>query len=135
VGAPVLAIVISGLGSNLAQLMDNPRFWQAMVTSLGIAMSAGLLAAMLTYAMARARASLPPGKRAGAFGLLFRFPEYMLLVPPLALGSGWFLILLRLGLADGAGPLLVVLINTGMALPFAARIIAPELTTHLKRTA
>ena len=135
VGAPVVAIVVSGLGSNLAQLVDNPRFWQAMGTSLAIAMSAGLLAVVLTYAMARAQASLPVAARSGAFGLLFRFPEYMLLVPPLALGSGWFLILLRLGLADGAGPILVVLINTGMALPFAARIIAPELTTHLKRTA
>ncbi|MDB5551530.1 MAG: thiP [Rhizobium sp.] len=133
VGAPVLAIVIAGLGSNLVGLVANPKFWQALRTSLTIALSAGLLATVLTYAMARAEASLQV--RSGPIRLLFRFPEFMLLIPPLALGSGWFLLLLRFGLADGAGPILVVLINMGMALPFAARIIAPELTTHLKRTA
>jgi thiamine transport system permease protein len=52
----------------------------------------------------------------------------------LALGSGWFLVLHRLGLAEGAGPALVVLVNMCMALPFAARVVAPELTTHLRRT-
>lgn len=133
VGAPVLAIVVAGLGSNLATLAADPKFWQALRTSLTIALSAGLLATILTYAMVRAEASL--SARSGPIRLLFRFPEFMLLIPPLALGSGWFLILLRFGLADGAGPILVVLINMGMALPFAARIIAPELTTHLKRTA
>ncbi|CAN7640516.1 thiamine/thiamine pyrophosphate ABC transporter permease [Rhizobium sp. LjRoot254] len=135
VGAPVLAIVVAGLGSNLAGLLAGPKFWQALRTSLTIALSAGLLATILTYAMARAEASLPDGPRSGPIKLLFRFPEFMLLIPPLALGSGWFLILLSFGMADGAGPILVVLINMGMALPFAARIIAPELTTHLKRTA
>jgi len=133
VGAPVLAIVIAGLGSNLEGLAADPKFWQALRTSLTIALSAGLLATVLTYAMVRAEASLPA--RSAPIRLLFRFPEFMLLIPPLALGSGWFLVLLRFGMADGAGPILVVLINMGMALPFAARIIAPELATHLKRTA
>jgi thiamine transport system permease protein len=135
VGAPVAAIVVAGLGSDLPRLVSDPKFWQALRTSLSIALSAGLLATVLTYTMARAEASLPEHAGSSPLGLLFRFPEFLLLIPPLALGSGWFLILLKAGLADGAGPILVVLINMGMALPFASRIIAPDLSTHLKRTA
>jgi thiamine transport system permease protein len=130
---PVAAIVVAGLRSNLAGLVAAPVFWRALRTSLALALAAGLLATVMTFLMARASASLSARGASGMAGL-FRLPEFMLLIPPLALGSGWFLILHRAGLADGAGPGLVVLVNMCMALPFAVRVLAPELTTHLKRT-
>ena len=129
---PVGAIVVAGLQSNLSGLVRGSMFWQALTTSLLLAFGAGLLATTTTYLMARAGASL--SARGGRLASLFRLPEFMLLVPPLALGSGWFLVLHRLGLADGMGPMLVVLVNMCMALPFAARVVVPELTTHLGRT-
>lgn len=130
---PVAAIVVAGLQSNLGRLLAGPVFWQALTTSLTLAFAAGMLATATTFVMARAGASAS-ARNAGGASQFFRLPEFMLLIPPLALGSGWFLVLHRLGLADGAGPVLVVLVNMCMALPFAARVIAPELTTHLKRT-
>jgi thiamine transport system permease protein len=130
---PVVAIIVAGLRSNLAGLVLAPTFWQALRTSLTLAFAAGLLATIMTFLMARAAATLSARGASGLSSLL-RLPEFMLLIPPLALGSGWFLILHRAGLADGAGPILVVLVNMCMALPFAARVIAPELTTHLRRT-
>lgn len=130
---PVAAIVVAGLKSNLAVLLAGPVFWQALRTSLTLALFAGLLATVTALLMARARISLS-GLDAVRTGSLFRLPEFMLLIPPLALGSGWFLILHRTGLADGAGPVLVVVVNMCMALPFAARVVTPELTTHLRRT-
>jgi thiamine transport system permease protein len=130
---PVAAIVVAGLRSNLAGLFATPAFWQALRTSLALALAAGLLATVTTFLTARAAASLSARGAPGASSL-FRLPEFMLLIPPLALGSGWFLILHQLGLAEGAGPVFVVLVNMCMALPFAVRAIAPELTTHLKRT-
>lgn len=130
---PVVAIVIAGLRSNLAGLFAAPAFWQALRTSLILAFAAGLLATITTFFMARAAASLSARGTSG-MSSLFRLPEFMLLIPPLALGSGWFLVLHRLGMADGAGPALVVLVNMCMALPFAARVLTPELTTHLRRT-
>lgn len=130
VAVPIAAIIAAGLRSDLAGLVAAPAFWQALRTSLILALGAGLLATAMTFLMARAGASLGSGRAA----TVFRLPEFMLLIPPLALGSGWFLILHRLGLAEGAGPVLVVLVNMGMAMPFAVRVIAPELTTHLRRT-
>lgn len=134
IALPVLAIVAAGLRSNLAGLLGNPTFWQALRTSLILSLAAGMLATAATYLWARAAASAAADPSRGSLAHLFRLPEFMLLVPPLALGSGWFLILHRLGLADGAGPVLVVLVNMCMALPFAARVITPELTTHMNRT-
>ncbi|MGV3550468.1 thiamine/thiamine pyrophosphate ABC transporter permease [Rhizobium sp.] len=130
---PVGAIAMAGLGSNLTGLVSGAIFWRALTTSLVLAFAAGILATVVTYLMARAGAS-SAARNAGPFAHLFRIPEFMLLIPPLALGSGWFLLLHHVGLAQGAGPTLVVLVNMCMALPFAARVIAPELTTHLKRT-
>jgi thiamine transport system permease protein len=129
---PVAAIVVAGLRSNLVGLVSGALFWRAMATSLTLAFAAGLLATLMTYLMARAGASA--AARAARGQALYRLPEFMLLIPPLALGSGWWLVLNRFGLADGAGPVFVVLINMCMALPFAARVIAPELTTHIRRT-
>lgn len=130
---PVLAIVATGLRSDLSGLMAAPVFWQALRTSLTLAHAAGLLATIVTLLMARASASLSAQGDTAASSL-FRLPEFMLLIPPLALGSGWFLILHRIGMAEHAGPVLVVLVNMCMALPFAARVVGPELTTHLRRT-
>lgn len=130
---PVVAIVAAGVEADLAGLLARPLFWRALATSLALAFAAGLLATAMTLLIARARASMADRHGTGLGGL-FRLPEFMLLVPPLALGSGWFLLLHRLGLAEGAGPVLVVLVNMCMALPFSARVIAPELTTHLRRT-
>jgi thiamine transport system permease protein len=127
VGAPMLAILAAGLEADLGHLVADPLFLQALATSLGIAVAAGLLSVSLTFFMVRARLAV---RERGAAGL-FRLPEFMLLVPPLALGSGWFILLLKAGFESHAAIPIVVVINMLMAMPFAARVLAPELKTHL----
>jgi thiamine transport system permease protein len=129
VGAPMIALLVDGLRADLVHLMSDPLFLQALVTSLGIAVAAGCLSVSLTLFMARAR--LASG---GIAASLFRLPEFMLLAPPLALGSGWFILLLRTGLESHAAIPIVVVINMLMAMPFTTRVIGPELRTHLLRT-
>jgi thiamine transport system permease protein len=130
VGAPLVAIVVAGLKADLGHLVSDPLFVQALTTSLGIAATAGLLSVLLTFFMIRARLAISDRGIAG----LFRLPEFMLLVPPLALGSGWFILLLKAGLESYAAIPIVVVINMLMAMPFAARVLAPDLKTHLLRT-
>jgi thiamine transport system permease protein len=128
--APMAAIVVAGLKSDLGRLVSDALFLRALVTSLGIAAAAGLFSVSLTFFMVRARLALQGRGMAG----LFRLPEFMLLVPPLALGSGWFILLLKVGLESSAAIPVVVVINMLMAMPFVARVLAPELRTHLLRT-
>ena len=58
----------------------------------------------------------------------------VLLVPPVVLGSGWFLLLRPFGDVSLFAPFLVALINMLMALPFAMRVVEPAFTTHQART-
>jgi thiamine transport system permease protein len=130
VGAPMIAIIVAGLKADLGHLVADTLFRQALVTSLLVATAAGLLCVLLTFFMIRARLVTKGWGIAG----LFRLPEFMLLLPPLALGSGWFILLLKTGLETHAAIPIVVIINVLMAMPFAARVLGSELRTHLLRT-
>ncbi|MBL0374117.1 thiamine/thiamine pyrophosphate ABC transporter permease [Rhizobium sp. KVB221] len=132
VGTPLLAILISGAQSDLARLLTDSLFHQALRTSLIVAASAGCSAVLLTYLIARARLSLSVTRPIGG---LFRLPEFTLLIPPLALGAGWFIFLLKAGVGGNPAVAMVIAINAVMALPFTSRILGPELKTHALRTA
>jgi len=130
VGSPLAAIAVAGLKADLVHLVSDPLFLRALATSLGIAAMAGLLSVVLTLAIVRARLAL--GSRPGVW--LMRLPDYMLLAPPLALGAGWFVLLLRAGMDSGAALPVVVAINALMAMPFATRVLSGEMHTHVLRT-
>lgn len=130
VGSPIVAVVVSGLAANLGHLLADPLFRRALVTSIGIAACAGFLCTLASFFVLRAAHAV--GKR--QLGAVFRLPQFMLLLPPLTLGSGWFILLLRAGLEEHAAVPVVIVINMLMAMPFAMRVIAPELDTHLLRT-
>jgi thiamine transport system permease protein len=130
VAAPLAAVLASGLEADLVALAGDPVFRRALLTSVTMALVAGLLAVVLSTLTIRARLALGEGVFAGAF----RLPEFMLLLPPLALGSGWFILLLRTGAEAGAAAPMVVVVNMLMALPFAIRVLGPAIATHLLRT-
>jgi thiamine transport system permease protein len=134
VGSPLLAVLLAGLHADLRGLSGDGLFLQALKTSLLIAAAAGLLSVSLSYAILRGRQVLAGiGHRRSS--ALFRLPEFMLLIPPLALGAGWFVFLLKAGVGGNPAIVIVVAINCIMALPFTVRILAPEFRTHELRTA
>ena len=49
----------------------------------------------------------------------------MLVVPPIVIGAGWFVLLAPFGLVFAAAPVMVVTVNAVMAMPFAVRAIRP----------
>lgn len=135
---PLLAIVIGGLGSNLLRLLTEEVFFRALLTSLGIAFPAGLVAVLLATGVTLARlAILDQGRDTLFLPVLARAApataSLILLFPPTVLGTGWFLIL---GPADAetAAPVLVVIINALMAFPFVLRILDPAISAHRHRT-
>ena len=56
-------------------------------------------------------------------------------MPPIVLGTGWFLLLRPFGLTDAAAPVIVAAINALMALPFVLRVLQPAFAVHRSRTA
>ncbi|WJR69475.1 thiamine/thiamine pyrophosphate ABC transporter permease ThiP [Neorhizobium sp. CSC1952] len=136
---PLASIATAGLGANLWSLVTSAAFLRAARTSFAIALAAGLLTILVSLAIVAAREAVAdmkrPGRIAKGFSALLGGTSYLvLLVPPVVLGTGWFLMLRPLGDVARFAPVLVAAINALMALPFVMRVLAPAIETHRKRT-
>jgi thiamine transport system permease protein len=121
-------------------LLISEMFLRAAGTSLLIAITSGLLAVGVSVAIIRARQAIGGQRHAGLPLTVFSAAlaggsSLVLLVPPVVLGSGWFLLLRSFTDVSLAAPLLVAIINMLMALPFVMRVLEPAFVTHRARTA
>jgi thiamine transport system permease protein len=138
-GAPLVSIAIAGLRADLLKLVSQPVFIRATLTSLTIALAAGLLSVLMASAIIRARQAAQTGrgvsgKLRAMTSALNGISSLILLVPPIVLATGWFLALRPLGDAPRFAPPLIVCINALMALPFVVRVLDPAYAIHRRRT-
>ena len=138
---PLAQVVVSGLRSDLLALIAKPAFHAAALTSLTVALSAGLIATLSAYGIVAARSQIKQGKAGGsAAERLFSMSlagtsSLVLLVPTTVLATGWFLALRPHGDIQRFAPFIVIGINALMALPFATRVLGPAYRDHRHRTA
>ncbi|TPW30730.1 thiamine/thiamine pyrophosphate ABC transporter permease [Pararhizobium mangrovi] len=137
--APMAAIAVDGLRADLLRLLGEGAVWRAIGTSLAIAFVAGCLGVLLALVLAAARhAALPLAMRhasARAFcASTGAASSLILLVPPIVLGAGWFVALHGVTDVFALAPVVVVIINAMMALPFVVRVVEPALASHRART-
>ncbi len=136
---PLASILAAGIKANLWSLVTSAAFVRAAWTSFTIALSAGLLAVLTSLAIIAGREAVADMKRPGAAARTFSISlggmsSLVLLVPPVVLGTGWFLALRPFGDVARFAPALVAIINMLMALPFVMRVLAPAVETHRRRT-
>jgi thiamine transport system permease protein len=136
---PLGAVVVAGLKADLLKLVTMPAFRQAALTSLAIAISSGLLSILVSLGIIAARAAIadrrrPPCSLKAFSAALSGMSSLVLLVPPVVLGTGWFLLIRPHADVTRAAPLLIAAINMLMALPFVMRVLAPAFETHAART-
>ncbi|WP_275791200.1 thiamine/thiamine pyrophosphate ABC transporter permease ThiP [Pararhizobium gei] len=136
---PLAAVVAAGLQADFRTLITDPLVLRAMFTSAVIAAISGMLCIAVTALLVRARHFGLADRNPRAFqrGLAFGVSmttSLILLVPPVVLGAGWFLLLRPFGDVARFAPLLVILINVLMALPFVYRVLEPAMMTHAART-
>ncbi|MFJ6324429.1 MULTISPECIES: thiamine/thiamine pyrophosphate ABC transporter permease ThiP [unclassified Rhizobium] len=140
IGLPLASVILAGLEANLFKLAGQAIFLQAAVTSLAIALAAGLLAVAISFAIIHAR-SVISAERKSALGLrglaaaLTGASSLILLVPPIVLATGWFLALRPFGDPSRFAAILIVVINALMSLPFVIRVLEPAYAVHRRRTA
>jgi thiamine transport system permease protein len=137
---PLSSIVLAGIQADLWRLGSSSAFYQASLTSLSIATAAGLLSLCISLAIVAAQEAIRDMKRPGAVLRAYAVTlgglgSLVLLVPPVVLGTGWFLTLRSVGEVNRFAPILIVIINALMALPFVIRVLSPAITTHRRRTA
>src|SRR5690606_3941696 len=122
---PMLAVAVSGLTADLARLMGEPAVRKAIATSLVLAFTAAVLSVLLSFFLVSARKALQVSRRGAAAGPLERTvdqaPLLILALPPIVIGAGWFVLLRHLGDVFAFAPVMVVLVNAAMAMPFVTR--------------
>jgi len=126
---PLAAIVASGLQADLGRLATSAAVLRATATSLVLAVLSALLAVALSWSLAAGRRCLAVAGRNARPGLLERVMDggagLVLVVPPIVIGSGWFMLLRQSVDVLALAPVMVVAVNAAMAMPFAIRAIRP----------
>jgi thiamine transport system permease protein len=123
------ATVTAGLGADLGRLAGETAVRQATLTSIALAFVSALLSVMLSLALTMARRALALKRGVGARAMLEHAMDtgagFVLVVPPIVIGAGWFLLLRHAGDAFAVAPTMVVTVNAVMAMPFALRAVRP----------
>ncbi|MBL8905852.1 MAG: thiamine/thiamine pyrophosphate ABC transporter permease ThiP [Rhizobiales bacterium] len=122
---PLIALVLAGIGA--------PFAWSAiagaMITSLFLAGGAMLLSLLLAWPLANAAArGSPLLTRLLSTAALLAF-----IVPPAVLATGWFVLALKAGDPPHLAPLLVIVMNALMALPFGLSVLTPAVSQSAAR--
>ena len=129
VAGPMAAVVISGLSADLVRLVTETRVQNATLTSITLALGSALLATAMALALAAMRRQLELRRAGGRRGALEMFADsgagLILVVPPIVIGAGWFILLRGVTDVFALAPVMVVAVNAAMALPFAIRVLRP----------
>ncbi|BCH30448.1 thiamine/thiamine pyrophosphate ABC transporter, permease protein [Mesorhizobium sp. L-8-10] len=128
--SPMAATVIGGLEADLLRLVGEASVRKAATTSLAFAFLSALISVTTALSLVSARRALELGRRRGERpSLLERLADtgagFVLVVPPLVVGAGWFILLRHIGDVLLFAPVMVVSVNAVMAMPFAVRAIRP----------
>ncbi|WP_058912229.1 thiamine/thiamine pyrophosphate ABC transporter permease ThiP [Entomohabitans teleogrylli] len=120
---PLLAVVVDGLRGELLSALRQPALWQALGTSLRIALGAGALCVILTLMLLWSSRELRLRQRILAGQALELSGMVILAMPGIVLATGFFLLLNNtVGLprsADG----IVIFTNALMAIPYALKVL------------
>ncbi|MBA3449029.1 MAG: thiamine/thiamine pyrophosphate ABC transporter permease ThiP, partial [Pseudaminobacter sp.] len=137
VAGPMLAVVLSGLNADLWRLAGEEAVRRATLTSLVLASLAALLSVSIALSLIMARRALAARGGAGRKTLLERAADtgggFVLVVPPIVIGAGWFVLLRHIGDVFAIAPVMVVTVNAVMAMPFALRAIRPAYDAAAER--
>ena len=120
---PLLAVIVDGLNRHVLDVLMQPVLWQALGTSLRIALAAGALCVVLTMMLLwssrelRARQQLLAGQMLELSGMM------ILAMPGIVLATGFFLLLNNtIGLPESADGI-VIFTNALMAIPYALKVL------------
>jgi thiamine transport system permease protein len=136
VAAPIAATLIAGVAADLGRLAADASVRWATATSIVLAVLSAVLSVAIALSLAAARQALSSRRARGA-GFLESAAGtgagFVLVVPPVVIGAGWFVLLRNTEFLFAAAPVMVVAVNAVMAMPFAIRAIRPAYDAAAER--
>ena len=101
----------------------------ATLTSLALAFAAAAISVVLSLSLVAARRAMAVarglGRRSWMERLVDAGPALVLVVPPIVIGAGWFVLLRHVADVFALAPVMVVAVNAVMAMPFVVRAVRP----------
>lgn len=129
VGGPMMAIAVAGLAADLVRLAGDPAVLSAMAVSLVLGISAASLSLLLGLSLVATRMTLQQRRRRQRSGILERLVDagagFILVIPPVVIGAGWFILLRNDVDVFALAPVMVITVNAAMAMPFVVRVLRP----------
>lgn len=137
IALPMAGTVVSGLAADLTRLLTESTVWRAILTSIILGATAAALALIIALGLVTARESLATGRGYAGAGLFERSLDLgaslIMVVPPIVIGAGWFILSRHFVDPFSLAPIMVVCVNAAMAIPFAFRILRPSWDTAASR--
>ncbi|TPF74961.1 thiamine/thiamine pyrophosphate ABC transporter, permease protein [Brucella gallinifaecis] len=130
VALPVSGVIISGLAADFMRLLSERTVWRAISTSIALGFSAAVLSTILSLTLVIARETT---RNARLSSLFDTGSSLILVMPPIVLGAGWFILLRNFTNPFMMAPFMVVIVNAAMAMPFAVRLLRPAWDTSAAR--
>jgi thiamine transport system permease protein len=120
---PLLAVITDGINRAAVGVLQQPALWQALWTSVRIALGSGLLCVLLTMMLLWSSRELRLRKRNSWAQAMDLSGMLILAMPGIVLATGFFLLLGdTTGLPQSPWPL-VILTNALMAVPYALKVL------------
>jgi thiamine transport system permease protein len=137
VALPIGGIVVSGLSADFGRLLTEAAVWRAIGTSLVLGATAAALSLIISLSLVIAREFLATRRRYASAGVFERSLDLgaslIMVVPPIVIGAGWFILSRHFVDPFSLAPFMVVCVNAAMAVPFAFRILRPSWDTAASR--
>ncbi|MFQ5785949.1 MAG: thiamine/thiamine pyrophosphate ABC transporter permease [Alphaproteobacteria bacterium] len=128
VALPLAAVLYRGLTGPVTRVLGDPTLWQAAARSLSVALSAGLIALVLGWCLLMTSRELRLRMYRKRLAEAVEWGgSLVLVVSPIVLGAGLFVLLLPLADVFEVGLGLVVAVNAVMGLPYVVRLLGPPL--------
>ena len=126
VALPLVAVAVSGMAGPVGKVLSDDLFWSCALRSLVIALCAAPLALGIGWSLLGmcARLRLAHARPGWADGVELS-GSLVIVVPPIVLGTGFFILLSPHVDVYAAGPPLVVLVNALMGVPYVLRVLGP----------
>ena len=130
---PLLAVIADGLNGGMTRVLQEPALWQATLTSVRIALGAGMLCVILTFMLLWSSRELRLRQRPFSGQMLELSGMLILAMPGIVLATGFFLLLNETtGLPQSADGI-VIFTNALMAIPYAMKVLENPLRDIAER--
>ncbi|MCP4433064.1 MAG: thiamine/thiamine pyrophosphate ABC transporter, permease protein [Gammaproteobacteria bacterium] len=130
---PLLAMLLDAISGSIFSVLSSTALWRAAAISICIGLTAAFLSVSMAWLILRTSADLAyGGKKRSASGVELS-GQIIYVVPPLVLGTGFFILISpHFNVFNWAIPIVIV-INALMGLPFALRSLGASMRQNKMR--